>query len=534
MVLVFDAKGQNKDLIKADSLWDNGEFNLALEVYNSIILNSNFNTDWSMVYYRMGYSYQALFEYEDATKFYLKSYEEDKSDKEMLYLIALAYKSDEKYEEALKYFKEYIKDGEDFKIAAKQHIKSHNIITEWLKTPSEFEVNLNKELSSKHGDFSPCYLNSNNTSMIFTSSRMLDDNKSYKRMNLYYTNKQGNHWSKPVALDTSINKNSEGVICFDQKRNVIFFTSCSNPFPDKKGNCRILYSFLKGDMSGEPLALNWGKADTINNYVTGHPSFSNDLDLLFFASELPGGFGGKDIWFSKYERASDSWAPPVNLGPDINTSGDELFPNISSNGDLYFSSNGKATLGGLDIYKAKKIGINLWGKAENMKPPINSSADDFGIIINENGQSGYFSSARKGGLGMDDIYEFNVKTLNQNNSENTTQTELINSIDVQTLKHFFNKEICSLRVDSLLLTQFKVFPNPSKGEFSIEFNVNHDVPLSIRIYNTIGNVLFLEKMEINEGLFTKKIDLKNEKDGVYYIQILYNCQAIKTEKLIKI
>ena len=149
----------------------------------------------------------------------------------------------------------------------------------------------------------------------------------------------------------------------------------------------------------KPFAFN--KAE---EYSVGHPALSPDGNVLYFVSDMPGGFGATDIWYS--ERQTDgNWGTPVNAGQGINTPGKEVFPVIDSDGVLYFSSDGWLGMGGLDLFSSKGS-RSTWEKPENLKYPFNSPRDDFSIIFTENGKSGYFASNREGGLGEDDIYGF--------------------------------------------------------------------------------------------------------------------------------
>jgi len=136
----------------------------------------------------------------------------------------------------------------------------------------------------------------------------------------------------------------------------------------------------------------------------GHPSVSSD-DRIYFSADLIGGYGGKDIWVARKDKATGRYLK-TNLGPEINTAGDELFPFIRNDSILYFASNGLPGMGGLDIFKTTRSG-DKWSRPENMKYPINTAADDFAIVFNgEESEQGLFSSNRPGGKGRDDIYTF--------------------------------------------------------------------------------------------------------------------------------
>lgn len=141
------------------------------------------------------------------------------------------------------------------------------------------------------------------------------------------------------------------------------------------------------------------------NYTVAHPAFSTDGKVLFFISDRPGGMGGLDIWYC--ERLADgNWSEPKNAGPEINTSGNELFPQVGPDNLLYFASDGWIGMGGLDVFKAEGQ-IGKWTKSVNLGSPINSSWDDFAFVLvekNDKGFFGYISSNRPGGKGSDDIY----------------------------------------------------------------------------------------------------------------------------------
>jgi outer membrane protein OmpA-like peptidoglycan-associated protein len=141
-----------------------------------------------------------------------------------------------------------------------------------------------------------------------------------------------------------------------------------------------------------------------NEYSTGHPTLSPNEDYLFFASDMPGGFGGTDIYATKIDNGN--WSQPINLGPKINTKGNEMFPYVDENGNLYFSSEGLPGLGGLDIFFVQLSTATVQGSPINLGTPINSSNDDFGMLTDGLRKSGYFSSNRKRGGDDDDIYKF--------------------------------------------------------------------------------------------------------------------------------
>jgi outer membrane protein OmpA-like peptidoglycan-associated protein len=162
--------------------------------------------------------------------------------------------------------------------------------------------------------------------------------------------------------------------------------------------------FFQGKILGkwknpEPFPYN-----NVEQYSVGHPTLSADENTLYFVSNMPGGQGGTDIWSSQ-KNEDGSWAKPQNLGNQINTPGDELFPFYSKDSVLFFSSTGLPGMGGLDIFWSRRSN-NQWSKPVNMYFPINSPGDDFAFFLDKDQTNGYLSSNRENGMGGDDIYSF--------------------------------------------------------------------------------------------------------------------------------
>lgn len=217
---------------------------------------------------------------------------------------------------------------------------------------------------------------------------------------------------KPVTesdrLKGAINsKYHEGPASFFKDGSKVLFTrnNISSAGSAKKSSDGITKLKL---YLGEAKKESWGNITELpfnsDEYSTGHPALSPDEKLLFFASDMPGGYGGTDIYVSRYDGTN--WSAPVNLGKTINTKGNEMFPFVDDKGNLYFSSDGLPGLGDLDIFYTQLDGVTQKGRVVNVGVPINSSNDDFGITTDGLRKSGYFSSNRKRGGIDDDIYKF--------------------------------------------------------------------------------------------------------------------------------
>ncbi len=199
----------------------------------------------------------------------------------------------------------------------------------------------------------------------------------------------------------------DGPVSFDQGKDIIYFTRnnfVKGKISKSKTDVVNLKIFI-GKLEDGEWNLTGSFQFNSNEYSAGHPSIDKDGSILYFASDMPGGYGKSDLYFSVLSNGQ--WSKPFNLGPKINTEGNEFFPFISSDGVIYFASDGHGGLGGLDIYfSVPEMGI--FSSIENMGYPINSAKDDFGMAMDSTGVKGYFSSNRIGGKGNDDLYSLKI------------------------------------------------------------------------------------------------------------------------------
>ncbi len=249
--------------------------------------------------------------------------------------------------------------------------------------------------------------------------------------------------SKIEQFSKTLNsKYHEGPVTFFKDYKKLVFTrnnyskGRSRTSSDGVNKLKLYMAAEKGKHWGDVKELPFNSDD----YSCGHPALSPDDSKLYFVSDMPGGFGGTDIYVVEYREGN--WSSPVNLGREINTEGNEMFPFMDENGNLYFSSDGQEGLGGLDIfYVEMRDGIPM-SDIKNLGTPVNSEKDDFGLITNGTRSSGYFSSNRKRGYGDDNIYAFRHGCRQLNILVYDAETKKpLESVDVRMSKNGENKEL---------------------------------------------------------------------------------------------
>lgn len=287
-------------------------------------------------------------------------------------------------------------------------IKSCQMHDQFKENRTRHTVSNVKALNKAGFEMAPMFVNKKKTMMAFGTSsdrdglvgKDKDPRTCEKYMDIFVTemDKKGN-WlePKPIEGDSINTENHEGTVCIDGRGKTMFFTRCPHAKKQNLG-CDIFVSELESKGWGRPKKLALKANDSIS---VGHPCVSEDGKFLIFASDMPGGQGGRDLWYTEYNKKSDSWSMPVNMGPDINTAGDELFPTFALNGDLLYSSTGLPGMGGLDIFRAKKTeGKNEWTGPQNLGSPLNSEFNDYAMVEMDD-RKGYFTSERKGNTGPD-------------------------------------------------------------------------------------------------------------------------------------
>ncbi len=248
--------------------------------------------------------------------------------------------------------------------------------------------------------------------IVFTSTRNEKGDEKENNTDLFFAlRKDAEDGKKSIdfqtvsVLDGNLNdKKHDGIVAFNSYGTQMFLTRTNKD--GRNGNLKIYASNKLANGWSDPKELSFNS----NRYSCCHPSISADNKRLYFASDMPGGFGEMDIYVCKFEDGE--WKDPVNLGPTVNSEKADVFPFISADNKLYFASVGHQGIGGLDIYKTEKSIFDdeySWNERTHLGIPVNSEDDDFAFYIDEDNESGFFSSNRKGGKGGDDIYAWEIK-----------------------------------------------------------------------------------------------------------------------------
>lgn len=410
--LTVTAFAQKDITSKADKSFESGKYFEAIDLYKYAYAKAKDKAKKAEIIYMTAECYRNVGNTKQAKIWYRKAIKKHHPNPLAILYYANALKSSEEYEEAEIQYKEYKTLVPDDPRGGMGE-ESCKLAQEWKENPTRYKVVNMYYFNSKQSDYSPTFGKSNYKQVLFTSSREggTGNKESAVTGEYYYdifktrVDRKGK-WSEPVALGEGVNSEfDEGAAATNEKCNTMYFTSFRE---DKDGNmvCKIYQSTKEGIewKAAEPLTI---VADSI---TVGHPAISSDELTLLFVAEMRGGQGKKDIWKVTRESKSGAWGAPENLGPQINTSGDEMFPYIHKDGSVYFSSDGHLGMGGLDIFMANQSMDGNW-TIENMKYPINSSADDFGLCFESAKERGYMSSNRIGGRGSDDIYQFSLPPI---------------------------------------------------------------------------------------------------------------------------
>lgn len=402
---------------RADAAMTIGEYQEAASLYRRAYMQTapRERASRGALAYKMGEAYRsfgnvgrALAAYKNAERFGVADSLVLRKQGDMLRYAGNYKGAEEKYKAYLE------KNPED--VLALAGYRSSQKATAIREAGSAYTVKLDKNFSSSRADYCPAFSDRNGSAVYFSSTRnsgtggQMSGITGTKPGDIYCLKKdEKGHWKSPEATEGELNSEwDEGAACFTEDGNTMYFTVCRSD-PQYPRMAEIWTSTRNDAKWGKPQALKI-TADTLSSYA--HPALSPDGKWLYFVSDMPGGYGGYDLW-----RASVVGGHGVgdveNLGPEINTPGNEMFPAFRPSGELYFSSDGREpNLGGLDLYRAKEDTLTKHWEVLHLPYPMNSNGDDFGITFEGLHNRGFFSSNRaSAGRGWDKIYSFSFPEI---------------------------------------------------------------------------------------------------------------------------
>ena len=308
----------------------------------------------------------------------------------------------------LQKFLGYSKINPELRSKAERKLASAKFAEYAIVHPVPFApVNLGENINTPFNDYHPSLTVDENL-LIFTRMRpadeLTDNGGSPVEEDFFYTKRIDGKWLPAISLGPPINTHrNEGAHSISPDGRYFFFTGCERP--EGLGSCDIYLSERNGDKWTSPQNL----GDIVNSGLwDAQPTLSADGKTLVFTSRRSGGKGQADLW-SSTKRPNGTWTLPENLGDSINTELEEFGPFLHPDGKtMYFSSNGHPGMGGKDIFYSKKHVNGKWGKPVNLGYPINTKKEELHLIVSADGKTGYFSSDREGGLGLRDIYSFEL------------------------------------------------------------------------------------------------------------------------------
>ncbi len=392
---------------KANKYYEKYDYKFAIVIYEKIMLKK----PSLEVAQKLANCYRFINNTDLAEKAYERVFTFQDADAVNYKYYADVLKENGKFNEAKKNYLLYAGRVPEKAEEAKKIANSCDVARVWAQNP-DMNMHIENELlfNSEYSEFSPVKYGSG---YVFVSDRLYArgseaDNKKQMYgwtgnpyLKLYEADPLNAISSQIKVLPKLINNDyHNGPATFTADGKGMYFTRTEID-KNKKGRKFIYYSVKNGADWGEPQLIPFNKE---GDYSAQHAALSPDETIMYFSSDLPGGYGGMDLYASR-KQANGTWGEPQNCGANINTPENEVFPSVRVDGRLYFSSKGHIGMGGLDIFTVRGSYTDF-SVAENLKSPLNSTKDDFGILF-LNDQSGFISSNRKGGKGLDDIYRFN-------------------------------------------------------------------------------------------------------------------------------
>jgi hypothetical protein len=390
----------------ANTLYQNYNYDRAIELYKDVLIEDNS----AEAKKRLAECYRMLGNLAQSEYWYKKLIEQQPEIAENKLVYAQVLQINGKCAEAKKWYLEYAK----YDIWGEKLAQGCDKVAQWSRNPNKYQTFF-VPFNSPAADFGITNVGdrliycSNRTQVAGEVSSSAKDNGF---LDIFWVDRQPNFlFDVPKRIKGKVNSEyNDGPASFSITDSTLYFSRNSSATGGKKiksSDGKIRLSIFSARLQADGRFSNLKPFEHNNTeYTVSHPAISTDGQTLYFASDMPGGMGGLDLYFCT--RIDSLWSRPINLGPVVNSPGNEMFPFVDNSGKLYYSSNGLPGLGGYDIFSTQRRN-NQWTNPDNMGQPINANFDDFSFWISDNRQYGFFSSNRPGGMGNDDIYRFNVE-----------------------------------------------------------------------------------------------------------------------------
>ena len=521
--LTSQLNAQNRKLRLADTAFESAEYHRAQELYKNAYSKSSDRNEKQEISFKMAECARLTGNYRQAESYYKRTVKMRYEDPVAMLYLAQAQHNLGKFDQALEHYQKY-QAAVPGDVRANEGIVACNLAIEWMDNPTRYDVINMKSLNSRENDFSPAYANKDYTQVYFSTTRegvvgaRVSKQTGEYFPDIYETNKEKQRrsrkkgakkaapkWSDPISIDEKADEiiinteHEEGVMSLNERGNIMYYTKADFVKKEYNGR-RIFKSRRKGGKweEGQVVEL------PIDSLVdVQHPAISPDEKTLYFSSEMEGGYGGTDIWYSVYNKRKKNWTKPKNLGPLVNTAGNEAFPYVHKDGTLFFASTGHPGLGGYDVYRSNKDKNDQFGAVENMKYPINSTYDDFGLIFEgDEYKSGFVTSNRKGGRGGDDIYSVKL-------------ADVIFKLDGQVTDNELGKPMVGVNV-KLVGSNGTVFDVITDKDGNYEFE-SENIEKEVEYELSFSKETYLSKLENYTTVGLTINDFERTDDGFEYV-----------------
>jgi outer membrane protein OmpA-like peptidoglycan-associated protein len=549
-VLLSACNPGRRALIKGYNSFETGDYNVAIDQYRIAMDNG---VEVAESNYKVAESYRLSNRLDQAAEYYEAAIDLGVPDTAAVFHYAMALKQNGQYEEAKKQLEEYLELSEDSVLEytewAQQEITNLDNLDSILVKDQYFEIEPLTAVNTEEAEYAPTVFRG---SFYFTSSR--GSEKIYKATGTGFTN----IYQAPIQGDQVLTEQArllgdefateginEGAITFSPDGRMMVFARGNN---GKRKGTRDVNLYMSRYQKGS-----WTTPEILSindpNAWDSTPTFSRDGKTLYFASNRPGGQGGIDLYSAQVDSRG-RWSNVRNMGSTINTPGNEMFPYVTDDGKLYFSSDGHPSMGALDIFVATRKDGEI--TIENLGPPVNSVSDDFGISFTTI-KDGYFTSNRSSGAGDDDIYAFvnndpELKIVNYflagitvTKDEESGEEEIVENVNVK-LRFPQGDDIASETTGNEGEFGFKVDGGTNyelvaekEGFFTerVEFStVGKTIPQE-ELVDMITDTTFRTKIVLNKLVLDKPIVLEN----IYYEfdeDFITDAAAVELDKLVGI